>query len=174
MVDLTSIGYFLPLISFLLIFVIVFSVLRKTEVLGKELFIQIFVSFLLATVFVSAISIRQYVLTIIPWFAVLIISLFFLLALIGLVGKSTEFMHKGIGIAVVLVFLAVFLISGIKVFNYALGPYLPGSTVPGGDPDILKFTDWLYSPKVSGAVLLLIVSALVSWVLVRAGAKKKD
>lgn len=155
------------MIVFLLVFVIVFSVLRKTELIGKELFVQLFVSFLLATVFVTAISVRQYVLTIVPWFAVLILSLFFLLVLLGFVGKSTEFMHKGIGIAFVVLLIIVFLVSGIVVFADVVGPYLPGSSTAGGNPQILKFTDWLYSPQVSGAILLLAVSALVSWVLVR-------
>jgi hypothetical protein len=59
------------------------------------------------------------------------------------------------------------LISGIKVFSATIGPYLPGSDLPGGDQDILRITDWIYSPRVAGAALLLAVTAVVSWILVK-------
>ncbi len=162
-VDITWIGYFMPLLAFLIVFVILFALLNKTKLLGEHLLVQLFVSFLVATIFVSAGGVRDYVLTITPWFAVLVISLFFLLFIIGFVGKPSEFMEKGIGIAAVLILVIIFLISGFFVFSEIVSPYLPG----GGRVEAI------YSSRAIGALLLLGISAIVSFVLVRQ-VKKKD
>jgi hypothetical protein len=164
-VDLSGIAFFLPIVSFLLVMVVVFAVLKKTEILGESKFIQLLIAFLLATLFVTVGSVRQYVETITPWFAVLLVSLVFLLALIGLVGKKTEFMTKGIGILAVIVLIIVFLVSGIFVFGNVIAPYLPGGTPD--DAALSGFTGWLYSGPVLGAIILLVVAGVVSWVLTK-------
>ena len=133
-----------------LVFVIVYALLAKTQILGDNKFIQLFIPFLLAVVFVTAVNIRQYVETITPWFAVLIVALFFILALIGFSGKVPEGFQKGIGVIFIILLIIIFIIAGIKVFYYYLAPYLP------------------LNPNLLGTILLIIIVALVSWVLVRA------
>lgn len=164
-VDVSGIAYFAPILSFLLVFFIVFAVLKGTKILGEHLFVQLFISFIIATLFITIAGVRQYVETIAPWFAVLIIALFFLLFLTGF--AKADFMNKGIGIAVVVVLVIIFLISGIVVFGNTIAPYLPGSDFPGGNPETLRLLDWLYSGRVLGAVLLLIVAGIVSWILAK-------
>ncbi len=165
-VDASGISYFLPLLSFLIVLLIVFAVLVKAKIFEDSKFVQVFISFIVATIFVTAIGARQYVTTVIPWFAVLIVCLFIIFVILGFVGKSAEGMNKGIGIAFLVILIIVFLVSAIKVFGSTLGPYLPGGS--GGDTQIRTFTDWLYSGQVLGAILLLVVGVLVSWVLVKA------
>ena len=101
MVDVSGISYFAPLLAFLVVFVIVFALLNKTKLLGENAFIQLFVSFVIGTIFVSAAGVRNYVLVITPWFGALVVSLFFILFIIGFVGKPVEGMTKGVGIAFV-------------------------------------------------------------------------
>ena len=172
-VDVSGITYFAPLLAFLIVFIIIFALLNKTKLLGESLFVQLFVSFLIATVFVSGAGVRDYVLTVTPWFAVLVITLFFVLFIIGFVGKPAEFMHKGIGIAFVVALIIIFLVSGFIVFSEFILPYLPGSEALNGDPNLLRITQWVYSGRVFGALALLAVSAIVSWVLVRQAVKKE-
>ncbi len=167
-VDVSSFQYFLPLLSFLVVFVVTFVVLAKVN-LFEGPWVHAFVSFLVATIFVSVADARSYVQNVTPWFAVLLVCLFFMVLLFGLVGKPLDFMQKGVGVVFVIVLFIVFLIAALVVFSSQLGPYLPGSETYGsGNPNVTNFTDWLYSPRVGGAVLLLLVSALVSWVLVKA------
>ncbi|MBI3334585.1 hypothetical protein HYZ97_03800 [Candidatus Pacearchaeota archaeon] len=166
-VDLSATTYFLPLVSFLLVFLVSFVVLLKTKIVENK-WVQLFISFLLATLFVSIGGAREYVENVAPWFAVLIISLFFMLLLIGFVGKPLENLPKGVGIFFVVILFIVFIISGLLVFSSSIVPYLPGNVgYEGGSPEAVAFFDWLYSPRVGGAILLVIVSALVSWVLVK-------
>ncbi|HIG52212.1 hypothetical protein CXT76_00850 [Candidatus Parvarchaeota archaeon] len=165
--DISSIAYFTPILVFLIVFVIMFALLARTKILGESKFIQLFISFLISTIFVTAGSVNQIVLNVVPWFVVLIVALFFILALAGFIGKSDELVGKGLGWFFVGLLILIFLISGIKVFSATIGPYLPGSDLPGGDQDILRITDWIYSPRVAGAALLLAVTAVVSWILVK-------
>lgn len=165
--DLSGISYFLPILSFLIVFIIVYAVLKKIELI-KEQWVNIFVSFILATIFVSVVGARDYVVNIVPWFAILFVSLFLILLILGLVGKQVDFLHKGIGIAFVVATVLMFFISAIFVFSDYFSPYLPWNNGYGANPDVLTITGWFFSGRVLGAILLLVVSAVVSWVLVNA------
>jgi hypothetical protein len=169
MVDVSAIVYFAPILAFLVVFVVLFAVFAKTELLGENRFVQFFVSFLIATIFVSFGGVSRYVLTITPWFAVLVVSLFFILVLSGFVG-ITDSVKKGVGGVFLIAMLIVFLVSGVVVFSNVLGPYLPAGVVEGAETS--PVSEWLYSGRVLGAVLLLIVAAVVSWALVKVGGKK--
>src|SRR5512138_3745491 len=93
--DISGIVYFLPLVSFLLVFVITYAVLVASK-LVEGWFLQVLVPFLIATVFVTAISARDYVLAVIPWFAILVVLLFLVLMFTGFLGKNAEAMQKPI------------------------------------------------------------------------------
>ena len=168
-VDISAFAYLAPIAAFLIVFAFTYAMLLKTKILGEHKVGTLIVSFIIATLFVSAAGAIKFVQTIVPWFAVLIVSMVFLLLIVSFVGKEAEFMQKGIGIAFVVILSLVFLVSGFIIFSSSLFPYLPG---PGfGTGDSLETTialDYLYSPRVSGAILLIVISSVVSWVLVKA------
>ncbi len=165
--DVSAITYFAPIAAFLLIFIVVFAVLAKYEVLGDSKFVNIIVGLIIASLFVSFAGLRDYVVTVVPWIAVLIIALFFILLLIAFIGKNAEFMTKGVGLIVVILLVVIFIVSAFVVFS-DLSSYLPG---PGfGTGESLRatiFFDWLYSARVLGAILLLVLSILVAWFLAK-------
>lgn len=169
--DVSSITYFAPIAAFLLVFIVIFAVLYKLELVGENRWVQLFVSFLIASIFVSAAGTKDYVLTVVPWIAVLIITLFFILLLLGFVGKEASFMNKGVGIATVIILALVFLVSAFVVFNDVL--LLP-FTGPGADTPLESaiFFDWLYSSRVVGAIVLILASLVVSWILVKTSKDK--
>lgn len=172
--DVSAFVYFAPILAFLIVFAIMLAILNKTKLLGENIYIQLFFSFVIATIFVTATSVRQLVLNVVPWFAVLLIALFLLMALVGFMGDGGKgIIGKGVGWVFVILLIIIFLVSGVKVFSSTVGPYIPGSPTAGtGDPTLTTFFDWLYSPQVTGAFLLIIVAALVSWVLVKSGGMK--
>jgi len=167
--DLSFITYFAPIWVFLAVFGITYGLLFKTKILGENKWPLLFVSFVIATIFISAASIEQYVSTVIPWMVILILALFFILLLTSFVGEDTKFMNKGIGIALVILVMVIFVISGVKVFYSVLSPYFPGSSVygEGVGPEQIIFIEWLFSGPVIGALFLLILSGIVSWILVK-------
>jgi len=167
--DLSAITFFAPIAVFLIVFIIMYLVLTKTKILGENAWAILFISFLIASIFVSVAGARQYIQTIVPWFAVLIISLVFLLIIIGFIGKPAEFMTKPVGVVFVILFALVFLISGFFIYSNVLVAYLPGAGFGTGESlEATMALDWLYSPRVGGAILLVVISAIVSWVLVKA------
>ena len=168
-VDVSPVSYFAPIITFLLVALVVGVVIWKLKFLGESKWVAVFVALAISTLFISAGGAMQFVQAIVPWFALLLISVFFLMLLLGFIGKPLEKMSNGIGVVVVILFAILFLVSGFVIYSNIIVSYIPGPFYGyQGDPALLYFTDWLYSPRVVGAVLLLAVSALVSWILVKA------
>lgn len=165
-IDLTGIQYFIPLLSFLLVFVVSLAFLMKTKILGNK-FIEFLVSFIIATLFVTFVGPQKFIQNIAPAVAVLIVCAFFILLLAGIFGKDLAFMNKGMGILFVIILFIVFIVTAFVVFSSSITPYLSGGNYGAGNSDVYLFSDWLFSSRVGGAILLLIVSALVAWVLVK-------
>jgi len=167
-VDLSALTFFAPIAAFLIVTLVVYAILAKTKVLGEAKGISIFIALVVASVFVAGAGALQFVQTIVPWFVILIISLVFVLATTGLIGKPAEGLLKGISWVFVIGMGVVFLVSFFFVFSGGLASYLPG---PGFgqdlDPQATSILLFLYSPNVFGAVVLILISAVVAWVLVR-------
>jgi len=159
-IDLSAIAYFLPILSFLAVFIITFAILSKVKIIENAVW-QVFLSFVIATIFVSGVTVRNYILDIVPWFAVLLICLFLILVIIGMGGKNLESWNAGTIKVFAVILLVGFLVSAIIVFSSYINPYLP---IDFSSTDL---RDWFYSSKVLGALLLLIISFIVSWVLIK-------
>lgn len=151
-IDISGLSYFVPLVSFLLVFLILFAVLNKTKLVGDNKWVQLFVAFLISTLFIVTARPKEYILNVVPWFAVLLVSAFLILALTGLVGGLEDW-SKGVGKIFVVIMAILFLVAAY----YALA----------GAPEFERFKDWLTASTVAGAIILLAITALVSWVLVK-------
>lgn len=158
-----------PVFAYLLVALVVGAVLWKTKILGESKPIMWLVALIVAALFVSFAGAKDFVITLIPWVAVLIVSFVFLVLLIGVVGTKTEGMHKGLGIAFLVMFGIAFLVSAYLVFSGVIVRYLPGPFFGvGADPETMFFFAWLYSPRVFGAILLIIASVVAAFVLTKA------
>lgn len=171
--DVSSFVYFAPIMVFLVVFVIMVALLHKTKLVGENMYVHIFLAFVIATIFITASSIKQLVLNVIPWFAVLLIALFLIMALVGFIGgKADSIVGKTTGWVFVVLLIIVFLVSGVKVFSSSISPYLPtasSSQVSNGNPTLVYFFSWLYSPQVKGFFLLIAVAVFVTWFLWKTG-----
>lgn len=164
--DITGISYFLPVISFLVIFVISFAVMSKIK-FPENKFLQALVAFLIATLFISVGGARSYIENVTPWFAVILICLFLMLLVIGLAGKDLEKWGGVFGKIFVVILFVVFVIAALFVFSSYIAPYLPWTAAYGSTKASSTLGDWLYSSHIGGSILLLIISALVAWLLVK-------
>lgn len=161
MVDVSFVPYFAPVLAYLLVAFVAGAVLLKTEVLGKNPWVTVFVSLIIATIFISAAGAIDYVTTVTPWIAVVLISLFFVLLLTGFLGIKTENI-KGLRPTVLVIAGLVFLVSAFVLFSSTIAPYIPGDSYVGNEA-----TDLLYSPRVVGAILLIAAAAFVARILVK-------
>ncbi len=156
-IDFTPFAEILPLFTFLVVFVLIFAVLNKTKVI-ENAFMQLLIAFLLSTIFVTAAGARAYVEAVTPWFAVLLVCLFFIMAVMGFVGKDVDFMKKGIGGVFIAILIIAFVISGILVFSTGLQPYLGA---------------FFSSPRLYSGIILLVIAGAIGWALMKSVGEKK-
>ena len=150
---ISELSYFLPILSFLFVFIVIFALLDKTKVVSESKFLNIFLSGIVAVIFITFTSVRSYVENIVPWVAVLIVALFFVLFIVlAAGGKAGDYKKPVLWVFVILLIL-IFLFAAIKVFSATLGSLLPESLI--------------YSSRFLGAVLLIILTAAVAWVMTR-------
>ena len=162
--DLSFFTYILPILTFLVVFMISFAMISKLKLFDKP-FWSLFLAFLISTIFIAAAGPTAYVQSIVPWFAILLVSMFLILVLFGL--ASFKGWDKGLPIVFGILLLLLFVISGIFVFSSYFGPYLPWNSPIDANPDVRTVTDWIFSPRIVGALLLIAISALVSYFLVK-------
>ncbi|MBU2576959.1 MAG: hypothetical protein KKF50_04520 [Nanoarchaeota archaeon] len=150
--SVSVVGYFMPIFAFLLVFIVIYALLFKTKVLGENQPVMLFISFILSSFFIVQASLVEFVKFTSAWFSVVIIGVFFLIALLGfLPGKEPlSFLGKNNWFSWVLLGLIVafFVISSAYVFNWALN---------WGMVQEWFDTGWF------GMILLLAVAAVVSW-----------
>ena len=161
--------YIIPVAVFLLVFILVYSVLAKTLILGSNELTHAIASFLIALLFVVVKPAQQYVTLITPWFVIFLVSLFFLLLIGGFAGGKLEFMmNPGFAWTFLALIMITFVISGIQVLAPVLRPYLPGRTAAtGAVPFLITLKNVFFYPSVFGTILLLILAMIVTWILVK-------
>ena len=152
-IDLTGLSFFMPIVSFLLVFIVVYALLAKTEVLGENQFIHLFVSFLLAILFVVEVDLVNFVNFSSAWFVVFIVCVVLILALVGFTQGGLDFIqNKWIAWVMVAVLIGFFIISSAFTFNWAV--------------NWVMVWDWFYTDWFS-LVLLLIIAGVVAWVVAK-------
>jgi len=157
----------MPVFSFLFVFVVVYAILAKTKVLGDQR-VNLLVSFVMAIIFMNFSSMQLYVETMLPWFVVLIISLFLVLVIMAFSTKDVgKMMTPAFAWVMVAILVIIFLISAIKVFNPVFHPEY--GVVSGSSPQIISQIRGIFDNQAGGSILLLVVAAVVTWVLVRKG-----
>lgn len=156
-IDLSGFLYFMPLFSFLFIFVVVFSILTKTKILGENKFVNLLISFVLAIIFSTNVGTREYIETITPWVVVFVICLFFILLIIGMSQKKVDdFMKPGFVWIFILILIVMFLIAANNIFSSVMNPFWEN-----------LYEKITTQEKVYGSLLLIIIAAIVSWVLAK-------
>ncbi|MBU3923693.1 MAG: hypothetical protein KJ592_02145 [Nanoarchaeota archaeon] len=153
--SLSVINYFTPIFAFLLVFVVIYALLKSTKVLGGNEGIMLFISFILSSFFIVEASLVEFVRFSSAWMTVLIFCLFiFVLIMAFIPGVGAEGLGKFLGnkswFAWVLLAIIIggFIISSAYVFNWAVNWGM--------------VYDWFYSDWF-GMVLLLLIAGVVSW-----------
>jgi len=164
--DISGLLFFMPVFSFLFVFIVIFALLAKTKVIGESKFVLLLVSFIISIVFMSFSSAELYVRTIIPWFVVLMIIVFLVLLIAMFSTKAWDkIMTPAFAWIVVGVLILIFLIAAIYVFNPVFHPDL-GVTSGQGNSMIEQIRGWL-DGGVAGSILLLVIAVIVAWVLTK-------
>lgn len=155
--SLSVISYFLPIFAFLLVFFIIFFILKATGAFGESGLVSFIIAFILASFFILEASLVEWVQIGGAWMAVFVFVVFFILVVVGFIpGLDFKkfFVSKGNWFAWVLLGLVVgfFIISSAYVFDWAVNWGVIRGWVD---------TQWF------GMVLLLAIAGVVSWRITR-------
>lgn len=158
-VSLAPIETIMPIISFLFVFILIYALLVKTNVLGDNKFTALFISLIIASFFIVNVNIVDFTKMSVSWFVVFIVCVFLILLALAFIGKdASEFFTKSKGIAgvAIAIVIIIFVISSMYTFNWAINWDKIQSWFD---------TDWF------GMVVLIIVAAVISFVLTKKVAK---
>ncbi len=90
MMDVSMLGYFSPILIFILIFAFVYGVLHKTKVFGDNKILSGIIGLVIALIFVLIAPLTKVVLIIAPWFSILFIFLVFMIVVFKIFGASDD------------------------------------------------------------------------------------
>lgn len=153
--SLAALDFFLPILAFLLVFLVSYIFVKKVGIFGDSLFVPIFLSFIFAVFFIINTSLVEFIQISVGWIAFFIVLVFFMMVLFGMLGKDKAFSwvgNKWFGAFLVALVIVFFVIVSSYVFNWVV------------NWDAIYnwfYTDWF------GLALLLIIAAVVSWVLAK-------
>jgi hypothetical protein len=167
-IDTSGLYFFMPIFSFLFVFVVVYAILAKTKILSGSNFIHALISFIMAIVFISFSSMELFVRTIIPWFVVLIVILFFVLLVAAFSTKAWDkIMTPEFAWAFIAILIIIFIIAAIKVFNPVLHASNNLISSGNGSGIINQIIDFFIGTRLGGGILLLIIAGVVAWIITK-------
>ena len=164
------------ILPFLLVMVLVYALLAKTKVFGKNQFAYVIIAFVFGLVTILSPTIREVIDRMIPWFAWLFIFLFFILITFAVFGadentfmnvlKSREYNYITTTIVIIAIIIglgslaSVTFDSGGPTSNIAdaKNSSIEVRTDSTGEQGSSAFWNTLFHPKVLGLVLVLLIA----------------
>jgi len=162
---IASLVYLMPLLAFFFVFIVSYALFSKTKILGRSYVINVLTSFLIAVIFFMSPAATKFTVTTVPWIAILIFVLMFILLILTFVHGDIEDIVKSSWVSIVLVIavMLIFIASAANVF----GPLI-SLLASGGTDEVTGAAALLTTPAVTGALILLIIAGITTWVLVKA------
>ncbi|MBI2508007.1 hypothetical protein HYV89_03565 [Candidatus Woesearchaeota archaeon] len=162
MVSLVDSGlgeFLIPVFIFILIYAIIFSVLRKSKFLGDDTNINAVVAFVLSALFAIVPGVMEFISIIAPWFVVMVIVAFSILLVFmfgGVKGDTIESIFKNSTVYWTIIMLSIIILIGGLTSVY--GPLLVGGTPAEQGPGS-SIHRAIFNAKVLTTVIVLIIFA---------------
>src|SRR3989344_1227023 len=161
-IDITGIYLFMPIFSFLFVFLIIYALLIKFKILGDSQFVNLLISFVISIFFMSFSGVDLYIRTLIPWFVVLLVCVFLILLIGGFASGKIESIQRNATMWIsVGILIAIILIVAIKVFNPILHPDLIVTSGEDGT-SLLGQLRYIVDTQIAGSLILIIVAIAVA------------
>lgn len=156
--DLSILNYLTPLFTFLFILVISYAVLDKFKLLGEHFAPKAIAAFSIAMIFILSSRMMAAINIATPWFILMIILGFFIVAMLMFMGVKQESVTRAVSSGtviwiVVIISLILFIISIITAFQDVNSPYEEIE-------DKTRTTEGLNAlvhPRLLGALFLLVM-----------------
>lgn len=163
--DVSGLSFFMPIFSFFLVFIIVYSILFATKIIGESKWLILFVSFIIAVIFISFSPASLFVQEVVPWVAILLVIVFLVLLVLMFQGSKGVIGNKTFAGILIALLIIIFILVAIKVFNPIFKPVLPGTPVENDFWASVK--NFLYSGKFLGSALLIALAYIVAKIITK-------
>ena len=160
--DVGVLNYFVPVFVFILVFVVFYAILLKTNILGENKGLIALASFVVALLFLVTRTASEFVQLVTPWFVVLIIVAMCFLLIFMFLGVKPESIASAISqegtVWMILIFLLVLLgIALTKVLGPSIAAITRGEGTEAGFMGSVGTI--MFHPKILGAVLILLIAS---------------
>ncbi|MEK6826415.1 MAG: hypothetical protein AABX90_02190 [Nanoarchaeota archaeon] len=168
--DFNLLGFLFPLFVFFFVYLVLYGLFNKFNILGEDKNIHTLVALILALLFVLIADLRNLLTLIIPFFVLFFIVLTIIFIGVMLLGFKQEDITKyiretpSIVATVVVIVIVIFLIGAGTLFPEAIG--FPSSTQTGVVSEARRI---IFNPKVLGVIFILVVTSF----LIRAVGSRK-
>lgn len=155
----------MPLLAFFFVFVVSYALFAKTKILGNSELINLFTSFLVAVIFLLSPAATKFTAASIPWIAVLMSVLVFILMLLTFVrGKVDDVVGSpAVALILIAVILIIFISAAVNVFGPLLTVIQSGGEITETSGALANF----FTPSVLSASIILVVAAITTYILTR-------
>lgn len=175
-IDLSLLGYFAPVLSFILIWTLVYAALQYTKALGDNKIIHAMIAFVIGSLFLLMPAATGIVLFIAPWFSVLFIITIFMIIAFKIFGATDSQIKNVITnygalqwliaiLGIVIIIGGFSQVYGQKFLGFTQKDVVPvNKNVGVGSTTSVDFeqnvASIFFHPKILGTIFILIIAAL--------------
>lgn len=160
--DIGILNHFVPLFVFILIFVVVYAVLLKTNLLGENKGLISLASFVIAFLFIVTRTATEFVELVTPWFVVLIIVAMCFLLIFMFLGVKPDVIAKAVSTegTAWLILIVLLVLLGVALTK-VIGPSVAAITQGDGTQEgfMGSVGTIIFHPKILGVLFILIIAA---------------
>jgi len=163
LLDVGVLGHFAPIFTFLLVYVLAYAVLAKTEPWGDNKGVYALIAVILAAMTLFFPPVVALITYIAPWFVFMLFMIFVIMLLFMAFGVKAGtfeeiFKKDKLVMWVVLAFSIAILLLGLsQVFGHVISGTGDGDGEGGFNEEV---TSTIFHPKVLGIIFLFIIGAL--------------
>jgi len=164
--DTGILNYFSPIFTFLLVLVVSYALLAKTQKFGSSVKINFTLAMTLAFVVLFTGSATKLINYMTPWFVVLFILIALLFMILTYMGYTDRDISPKLGgvTGMIIVFLLIIVIAVGNVFGPVFSPYDESGDVDddtyGENKTKTELFKTIFSPRLLSAVFILLVAAI--------------
>lgn len=165
-IDVSWVSEGMPLYALVFVVVLSFAVISKTKIIGESKGINFLISLILGVIFISFASVRQYVVNVTVWFAVILTFIFFFMLITAFIIKEPAAFFKPIAIVFIILMALIIIITVFASFP-GTHAYIPGSSEEGGNEFLLNIKHFILKDSFLSGVLLIIILIAVAFIITR-------
>ncbi|OGJ20383.1 hypothetical protein A3K73_00010 [Candidatus Pacearchaeota archaeon RBG_13_36_9] len=164
--DVSWVAQGVPIYAFLLVFGIFYAIMAKVNIVGESKAINGFIALIFAVIFLSFSTVREYMVNVTVWFAVLLTGAFLFMLLIMFIIKDPAKFFKPLCI-IFIILLALVMIMAIFYTFPGARAYLPGESESGANETLINIKHFILRDSTLSGILLVIVAAIAIFVVTR-------